>query len=331
MRPPGVLTHHDSAASDSLGRCSLPRGVFDERGATEGLRASDSLEAGPLALPNPARSGPRGVVMPNSSARIHPTAVISPEAELAEDVVVGPFVVVEGPVRVAAGCVLKPHAHLMGPMTLGRHNRVFSGVVLGESPQHLRYADEPTRLEIGDGNIFRENVTIHRGTTHTGLTRIGNNNFFMAGSHVAHDCVVGNNCLFANGALLGGHCVVDDGVFLSGNSAVHQFVRLGRLCLLSGASGTTKDIPPFIIQQHINCVVGVNVVGMRRAGLTTAEIDAVRKAYHIIWRQGLSLPNALARTEADLGQFEPVAQMIRFIRASARGINLANHVRLDAA
>jgi len=264
-------------------------------------------------------------------ARIHPTAVISAEAELADGVEIGPFAVLEGPVRIGPGCRLRPYAHLIGPLTLGSDNLIFSGVVLGEQPQHLRYAGEPTGLVIGDGNVFREHVTVHRGTTHSWTTRIGNHNFFMAHSHVAHDCVIGNHCLLANGALLGGHCIVEDGVFLSGNCAVHQFVRLGRLCLLSGTSATGKDIPPFIVQQNVNVVVGVNVVGMRRAGLSAVQIDAVRKAFHILYRQGLPLPDALAHLDAELGQVDVVAEMIAFIRGSTRGINLATHVRLEAA
>src|SRR5262249_7373503 len=186
----------------------------------------------PGSLPRPSGGPPdfrRTVMAIAPTARIHPTAVIPPEAELADDVEIGPFVVIEGAVRVGTGCRIRPHAHLIGPLTMGCDNLVFSGVVLGEQPQHLRYAGERTGLEIGDGNIFREHVTVHRGTTHSWTTRIGNHNFFMAHSHVAHDCVIGNQCLLANGALLGGHCVLEDGVFLSGNCAVHQFVRLGRL------------------------------------------------------------------------------------------------------
>jgi UDP-N-acetylglucosamine acyltransferase len=265
------------------------------------------------------------------TAKIHPTAVISAEADLAEGVQVGPFAVLEGEVRLGPGCVIKPYAHLIGPLSMGAHNTVFSGAVLGDQPQHLRYANEPTGVEIGDHNIFREHVTVHRGTTHSWTTRIGRHKFFMAHSHIAHDCVIGNNCLFANAAVLGGHCVLEDGVYLSGHAAVHQFVRLGRLSLLSGVSATTKDVPPFIIQQYINCVVGINVVGMRRAGLSAAQIDAVRKAFHIIYRQGLTLPNALARTETELGQVDVVAEMLSFIRRSTRGINLATHARLEAA
>jgi UDP-N-acetylglucosamine acyltransferase len=256
-----------------------------------------------------------------SSARIHPTAVISAESDLADDVEVGPFVVIEGPVRLASGCVIRPHAHLIGPLTMGRGNAVYGGAVFGERPQHLKYNGEPTSVEIGDDNVFREHVTIHRGTTHSWKTVIGSRNFFMAGSHVAHDCRVGNGCILANGALLGGHCVIDDGAYLSGNSCVHQFVRVGRLALLSGASGTSKDIPPFIIQQNINSVVGVNVVGMRRAGMSGADIDAVRRAFHILFREGLALPNALGRLESELGTVAAVRELLTFIRGSERGIN----------
>ncbi len=256
------------------------------------------------------------------SARLHPTAIVAAEADLGEDVQVGPYVIIEGEVRIGAGCVLRAGAHLIGPLTMGCHNSVFGGAVLGEQPQHLRYAGEPTRLVIGDGNIIREHVTIHRGTTQSWETRIGDRNFLMAHSHVAHDCRVGNDCIFANGALLGGHCVVEDNVFLSGNSAIHQFCRVGRLALLSGVSAATKDIPPFIIQQRINCVAGVNVVGMRRTGIPTAHIDAVRRAFHLLYRSQMVIPAALEHIERDLGHIPEIVEMAAFIRASSRGIVL---------
>lgn len=255
------------------------------------------------------------------SPRIHPTAVISPEAKLAADVQVGPYVVIEGDVTIGAGCILRPQVVLCGPLSLGSGNQIFSGVVLGERPQHLKYGNEPTRLEIGNDNVFREHVTVHRGTTQSMVTRIGDGNFFMANSHIGHDCQVGSRCIFANGALVGGHCTIDDSVYLSGNAAVHQWVRVGRLALLSGLSASTKDIPPFIIQQGIDSVVGLNVIGMRRAGMPHAEIDAVRKAYHIIFRQGMVLPAALGLVERDLGTVPAVAEMVAFIRESKRGIN----------
>ncbi len=255
------------------------------------------------------------------SARIHASAVISPEAELADDVEVGPFVVIEGRVRVGPGCILRPYAHLVGPLTMGCGNTVYSGAVLGERPQHLKYNNEPTGVQIGDQNVFREHVTIHRGTTQSWKTVIGSRNFFMAGAHVAHDCCIGDGCILANGALLGGHCNVGDGAYLSGNCVVHQYVHIGRLALLSGVSGASKDIPPFLLQQSINTVHGVNVVGMRRAGLSVAQIDAVRRAYHIIFREGETTPHALARLERELGSVDVIREMIAFIRESKRGIS----------
>ncbi len=265
------------------------------------------------------------------SARIHPTAVIDPQADLADNVHVGPFVVIEGNVRVGPGCILRAGAHLIGPLVLGAGNQVFSHAVLGEQPQHLKYQGEPTRLEIGDHNVIREHVTIHRGTSYSWVTRIGSHNYLMANSHVAHDCVIGNHCILANGALLAGHCTLADNVYLSGNCALHQFVRVGRLALLSGVSASTKDIPPFIIQQYINCVVGVNVIGMRRAGIPTAHIDAVRRAFHILYREGRILPDALAQIEGELGQVAEVAELVAFIRASSRGITLDFGRRPEAA
>jgi UDP-N-acetylglucosamine acyltransferase len=255
------------------------------------------------------------------TVRIHPTAVVSPEADLSDNVEVGPYVVVEGRVRIGPGCVLRPHAYLCGPLTMGSGNIVFSGAVLGEQPQHLKYNQEPTGLEIGDHNIFREHVTVHRGTSHSWTTRIGSHNFFMANSHVAHDCQIGNRCILANGALVGGHCTIEDNVYLSGNSAVHQFVRIGRLALLSGCSATTKDIPPFVIQQNIDTVVGVNLVGMRRAGMSAVQINAVRRAFRILFREGLVVPTALLHIEQELGAIGVVQEMIAFIRHCHRGIN----------
>jgi UDP-N-acetylglucosamine acyltransferase len=260
--------------------------------------------------------------MPNTpSPRIHPTALIAPEAELASDVVVGPYAIIEGAVRLGPGCVIRPQAHLIGPLTMGRNNRVFTGAVLGDQPQHMRYAGEPTSVEIGDDNVFREHVTVHRGTTHSLKTVIGDRNFFMVNSHVAHDCRVGNGCILANGALLGGHCVVGDGVFLSGNSAIHQFVRIGRLALLSGVSAASKDVPPFMLQQYINTLCGVNVVGMRRAGMTAVQINAIRRAYHTLFREGHVLSVALTMTEKELGHIDAVRELTSFIRSSTRGIS----------
>src|SRR5262245_32277078 len=256
------------------------------------------------------------------SVRAHPTAIISPEADLGEDVEVGPHVVIEGPVKVGPGCVIRAGAHLIGPLTMGSHNHVHSYAVLGDAPQHLKYDGEPTCVTIGDHNIFREFVTVHRATTASRVTRAGSHNVFMSNSHVAHDCVVGDRCLMANGAVLGGHVTLEDNVMVSGNSAVHQNVRLGRLSLLSGVSGSTMDLPPFMIMQRINVLCGVNVIGMRRAGLSNAAIDAVRKAFHLLYKSEMPVSHSLPRIEAELGHVAEVAELVAFIRASKRGISL---------
>lgn len=257
---------------------------------------------------------------------IHPTATVSAEATLAEGVRVGPYAVIDGPVTVGPGCVIRAHSHLIGPLTLGANNDVGSGAVLGGAPQHLGYKGERTDLQVGDGNIFREYVTVHRGLPvevkpGTGLTRIGDGNLFMVGSHVAHDCRIGNNVVFANYALLGGHVEVQDRALISGNAAVHQFCRVGRLALLSGVSATSTDIPPFWVIQGHNRVCAVNIVGMRRAGIPAAEIQAVRKAFRIIYLERLTLTLALARIEVELGQLAAVRELIDFIRSSKRGIS----------
>lgn len=266
------------------------------------------------------------------SARIHPTAVVSPEAELHESVEVGPHAVIEGKVKIGAGTVIRPGAYLFGPITMGEENMVCTGAVIGERPQHLKYQGEPTSVDIGDHNIFREHVTVHRGTTHSWKTVIGNHNFFMVHAHVAHDCIVGNRCIFANGSMLGGHCEVADSVFFSGNSATQQFVRVGRLAFLGGVSGSTKDIPPFVMQQYIDTICGLNLIGMRRAGMTHAEIDEVKIAFRILFRDGNSLPSALTRLEKDFPQSPAVQEMVTFLRGSRRGVStMRGRLQLDAA
>jgi UDP-N-acetylglucosamine acyltransferase len=268
-------------------------------------------------------------------APVHPSAVISAAARLGEGVRVGPFVVIEGEVNIGPGTVLRPHAHLIGPLTLGSGNDVGTGTVLGGAPQHLGYKGEKTDLVIGDGNVFREHVTVHRGMPvgtgpGTGVTRIGHRNLFMVGSHVAHDCTVGSECLFANSAVIGGHVEVGDRALLSGNSAVHQFCRVGRLGLLSGASATSKDIPPFWVMQEVNQVCGVNTIGMRRAGIPAAEIMAVRRAFALIYKERLPIPAALLRIEAEFGAFPAIRELVAFVRSSKRGICGASHYRHPA-
>ena len=252
--------------------------------------------------------------------RIHPTAIIDPAAELADDVTVGPFAILEGPIRLGAGTIVRARAHLIGPLTAGPGNDFGLNVVIGERAQHLTMADAPGRVEIGANNVFRENATVHRSTQAEVPTRIGNSNFFMVGTHVAHDCIVGNECILVNGAVIGGNVVVEDRALLSGNSAVHQNGRVGRLALLSACGTATKDLPPFAIQEGRNRLVGVNIIGMRRAGLSNAQIHAVQQAYRILLHSGLMMRDAIARIEKELGHIDTAAEIVKFIRICKRGI-----------
>lgn len=256
-----------------------------------------------------------------SAPRIHPSAVVHPDAKLADDVTVGPFAVIDAAVTLGPGCTVGPHAYLTGILTAGSNNHFHASCVIGDTPQHLAYAGEPTRVEVGDGNTFREFVTVHRGMpTNGGVTSIGNGNLFMVNSHIAHDCKVGNKAIFANGAVIGGHASVSDGAFLSGNTCVHQFCRVGRLAMLSGTSSISQDLPPFWIVQEINIVHGVNVIGMRRAGIPNEEIMGVRRAFKAIIRSGQTIRAALEQVEAADGHLPAVKELIEFVRTSKRGI-----------
>lgn len=258
------------------------------------------------------------------SELVHPTALVSPEAELAPDVQVGPYAIIEGPVRIGSGCVIEGHACLSGPLTMGANNVVGHGAVLGKPPQSRAYRGEPTYLRIGSGNTFREYVTVHRGTVEGGgETVIGDNNLMMIGAHLGHDARMGNGCTLVNNALVAGHVLLDDGCILSGHTAVQQRVRVGRLALLAGMGASSKDVPPFILQQGYNCVTGLNVIGMRRAGILPAAIDAMRTAYRILYKEGRTRKAAVERMEADLGHVAEVREFLEFLRTTTLGINPA--------
>ncbi len=254
--------------------------------------------------------------------RIHPTAVISAEAELPDDIQVGPYVIIEGPVRLGPGCVLRPHVHLCGPLTMGRGNIVFTGAVLGERPQHLKYNGEPTTLEIGDENIFREHVTVHRGTALSGKTQIGSRNFLMSNCHVAHDCRIGNTTIIAGGALLAGWVEVGDRVLVSGNCVVHQYTRIGRLAMMRGLSRTSRDVPPFCIMDGTHTLRGINVIGLKRAGVPSKSIHALRNAFTALFGTRQNLKLAVERFTKSTGATNcaEVVEMLDFIRASKRGV-----------
>jgi UDP-N-acetylglucosamine acyltransferase len=256
------------------------------------------------------------------SAVIHPTASISAESCLGEGVRVGPFAVIDGPVTLGAGTAVGAHAHLIGPLRMGVNNRVGAGCVIGSEPQHTAYAGQPTSTEIGDRNVFREYVTIHRGS-HVpgwGVTRVGNDGYFMVNAHIGHDAQVGNNAIMVNGSMLGGHSVLQDRAFISGNSALHQFTRLGRLSMTSGCLPIVQDLLPFMTVKSREYVAGVNVVGMRRAGFSAADIAVIRTAYRMIYRSGDILKVGFAKLTAAFPDHPLVAELAAFYATSKRGL-----------
>lgn len=219
---------------------------------------------------------------------IHPLAVVSPHAELGSNVRIGPFCVVE------AGVVLGDNCNLLGRVTiksgtmLGKDNVVMEGAVLGGMPQHIRMPEHPGTTEIGDGNVFRENVTVHRALAAGHATRIGNCCLFMVNTHAAHDCIVHDNVVLTNNTMLGGHVEVGQRAYLGGGAAVHQFCRIGRLAMIGGLARVTQDVPPFVmLDGETAMVVGLNRVGLRRAGFTTTEMLDIKSAYRVIYRSGL--------------------------------------------
>ncbi len=209
---------------------------------------------------------------------IHPTAIVHPKAKLDSTVQVGPYAVIDEGVELGANCVVGPHVYLTGLTTIGSNNQFHAGCVIGDAPQDLKYQNEPTRLRIGDHNVFREHFTAHRSTKVDAETVIGSHNFFMANAHVAHNCIIGNHVIMANGALLGGHAEVQDRAFISGNCCVHQFCRVGTLALMQGNSTISKDLPPFTVALRVNKICGLNSVGLRRAGFTTEQRLELKKA-----------------------------------------------------
>jgi UDP-N-acetylglucosamine acyltransferase len=249
---------------------------------------------------------------------IHPTAVIHPRAEIAEGVRLGPYVVIEEDVSIGEGCEIASHTVVKRWTKLGRGNRIAEHAVLGGLPQDVKFGGERSRLQIGDDNLIREGTTLHRATGEGAETRIGSRNHFMVGVHIAHNCTVGDDNIFANGAALAGHITVEDHVFLSSNVGAHQFTRFGRYAMVGGKSKIIQDVLPFFTTDgNPPRVRGLNTVGLRRGGFTPAQRRALKQAYHLLFRSSLPLPAALdemARLED-----ENVAHLIGFIRSSQRG------------
>ncbi len=254
--------------------------------------------------------------------RIHPSAVVDSRAVLADDVIVGPYAVIEGPVRIGAGCEVMAHASVMGDTKLGSGNRIFPGAVIGAVPQDLKFVGENVKLEIGDDNIFREHVTVHPGTGKgDGVTRLGSRNLLMVGSHVAHDCVVGDGVILSNHVLLAGHVHVHDSAIMNGASACHHFTTIGRLAYVGGLTRITVDVPPFsIVEGHPARVRAANVIGMRRSGMGEDDVQLVKRALHkILVSQRISAAEAMEEAQGKWGQNGYISELLDALRASQAG------------
>jgi UDP-N-acetylglucosamine acyltransferase len=249
-------------------------------------------------------------------------AVVSPQAQIASDVEIGPFSVIGADVVIGPGTWIGPHAVIEGPTRIGANNKIFQFASLGSAPQDKKYNGEPTRLEIGDRNVFRESVTVNRGTTHDqGITRIGDDNLLMAYSHVAHDCQLGNQIVMANCATLGGHVEMGDWVTVGGMAAVHQFTKVGAYCFLAHHAAVTRDVPPYIMavgrpaEPH-----SINTVGLQRRGFTPQQILHIRRAYRLLYRSGLKLAQAMEQLEKAAETQPEIVPFVEFIKRSSRSI-----------
>lgn len=252
---------------------------------------------------------------------IAPTAQIHPSAKIGKNVHVGHFSVIGEHVEIGDDCWIGPHAVINGPTKLGKKNKIFQFASIGEAPQDKKYEGEPTRLEVGDGNTFRECTTISRGTTSGGgLTKIGNDNLFMAYVHIAHDCIVHNYTTFSNNASLAGHVEVQDHANLGGFAGVHQFCKIGAYAFCAGASVIVKDVLPYLtVSGHPAQTYGLNLVGLKRQGFTPEELTLLKRVYRIIFREGHTLEEAVHQVEGLMSQTDKIAIMLDMIKSTERG------------
>jgi UDP-N-acetylglucosamine acyltransferase len=251
---------------------------------------------------------------------IHPSAIVDSRAELGPGTKIGPYVVIEGPAVIGPDNEIQAHAILTGEVRIGTGNLIGYGSVIGGLPQDFGFdRNSSTRVEIGDGNVIREHCTIHRGTKPGSATVIGSQNMFMVGAHLGHNAQIGNHAILANNVLLGGHVDVGDRAFLGGGAVFHQSIRIGTISMVAGSAAISKDIPPFSIAVGMNSVVGINVVGLRRAGFGSALRTEVKKAHELLYHSGLKTTEATARA-AETTWPAPVQEFWEFVRSSRRGI-----------
>lgn len=250
---------------------------------------------------------------------IHPTAIVHPGAKLHPTVQVGPYAVIDEHVELGEGCVVGPQVYLTGHTSIGANNRFHAGAVIGDAPQDLKYKGEPTRLRIGEGNTFREHVTVHRSNKLHEDTVIGSHGLFMACSHVGHNCLIGDHVILANAVLLAGHVTVSDRAFISGMGGVHQFCRVGTLSIMQGGAIATVDVPPFCLVHQVNLLCGLNVIGLRRAGISSEDRLELKQLYRLLFRSGLARKEAIAEAET---QFKSASArtLIEFAATTKRGL-----------
>ena len=256
-----------------------------------------------------------------SRSEIHPTAIVDARAEIGATTVVGPYSVIGPDVSVGEGCWLQHHVTLMGPARIGPRNKFYACCSIGQQTQDLKYQGEPTYLEIGEGNVFREFVTVNRSTAGTGKTRIGNDGNFLAYSHIGHDCIVGNMVVFSNNGTLAGHVQVGDHAIMGGLTAVHQFCRIGRFAITGGCSKIVQDVPPFMIADGNPAKVrGINLVALERNNFSAESVRLIKEAFRLIYRSKYNTRQALEAISKELPATEEITQITDFIRKSERGI-----------
>ena len=255
------------------------------------------------------------------TTHIHPTAVVHAGAELGDGVEIGPYCAVGPGVRLGAGCRLQSHVVLAGPSVIGVENVFYPFACVGQQSQDLKYVGEPTHLEIGDRNTFREFVTVHRATAPGGVTTVGSGGNFLSYSHIAHDCIVGDDVIFSNNGTLAGHVEVGDRAVVGGLTAVHQFCRIGRLAITGGCSKIVQDVPPFMmVDGNPARVRHINQIGLERAGMPKETVRALREAFRVLYRLDLNTAQALERLRNEQGHVPEIVQLVEFVAASQRGI-----------
>jgi len=255
-------------------------------------------------------------------AKIHPTAIVEPGAKIGTNVEIGPYSIIGENVEIGEGTIIGPHVVIDGWTKIGKRNQIFHGASIGLEPQDMKFKGEETYLFIGDNNIIRENVTIHRGTEEGGgETRIGNNNLIMAYCHVAHDCQLGNHIIMSNATNLAGHVIIEDYAVLAGLTGIHQFVRLGKMAMVGAHSKVVKDVPPYIlVDGHPARVNGINVVGLRRNGVSPELRQEIKRAYKILYRSNLNISQAIEKMDQELETSPEIEHFLRFLRNAQRGI-----------